>query len=137
MQTKTYYLAGPMTGYPELNVPAFKAAKEVLEGTGMRIQLPIDIDNEISYWSWGDYLGEDIKIILNECQGMVLLPGWAKSRGAKLEIAAGLMKSLKDTNFQFMIYIPEEKKALPIVAPSIELAWHQNWSSYVKESKVA
>jgi Domain of unknown function (DUF4406) len=123
-----------MTGFPEFNVPAFKAAKLNLEAQGFEIQLPFDIDNEQEDWKWGDYLAEDIRLICNECSGMILMPEWIRSRGAKLEVAAGLMQSLKYPEFEFRFY-KNGKASDPISKDRIAVAWHWDWNTYSKESK--
>jgi hypothetical protein len=71
------YLAGPMTGYPELNFPAFHAEAMRLRDLGFEIVNPAEINAEpTSQWL--------------DC--MPLLAGWDRSRGASLEhvIARGL-----------------------------------------------
>lgn len=98
-----YYIAGPMTGYPNFNIDTFKKAKVNLEQLGYPIALPYDIENAVNPdWEWGDYLGEDIKIVC-KCRGIILLPEWERSRGARVEIAAALMQALK-YDFQFFEY---------------------------------
>lgn len=133
-----YYLAGPMTGYPEFNVPAFREAKAELEKQGYQIALPVDIDNasQKEGWQWGDYLAEDIRLICNDCMGMVLLPEWIRSRGAKLEIACGLMQSLKFPEFEFRFY-KNGKISDCIDVSRIELAWHWDWDTYSKVAEIA
>lgn len=133
------YLAGPMTGYPEFNIPAFRAAKVELDKLGFNIALPVDIDNadQKEGWQWGDYLAEDIRLICNECDSIVLLPEWNRSRGAKLEVAAGLMQSLKFPEFRFWYYEPAIKKASMRSAAAIAAVWSGSWSYYSKEAAVA
>lgn len=138
--TSTYYLAGPMTGYPEFNVPAFREAKKILESEkGFKIELPYDIDSSAQPdWVWEDYLAEDIKIICRDCTGIVLLPEWERSRGAKLEVAAGLMQSLKYPEFKFFEYYsswPGKKfNVIESTKESIASIWYDWWDSYNKEA---
>lgn len=138
MKNKTY-CAGPMTGYPEFNIPAFKAAKEALELEGFNIALPVDIESasQKEGWKWGDYLAEDIRLICNECDGIVLLPEWVRSRGAKLEVAAGLMQSLKYPRFQFWAYNNTTKKATLEDTKYIAWLWSVSWDYYSKVAEVA
>lgn len=135
-----HYLAGPMTGYPEFNIPAFRLAKEELEKLGFQIQLPFDIDNEQKDWQWGDYLAEDIRLICNECTGMILMPEWERSRGAKLELAAALMQSLKYSNFEFYEYdsrLTTKYRLKRRTSAIMAGAWFDEWKTYSKEAKVA
>jgi hypothetical protein len=94
------YIAGPMSGIPQFNFPAFLAAAELLREQGFDVICPAEIDNEEdgglamesecgnlseTEKTWGDFLMRDVKIIADEADGVVLLPGWADSRGARLE----------------------------------------------------
>lgn len=104
----TYYLAGPMTGYPQFNFPAFYHAARTLRERGYTIVTPTELDsNEVviaalqskngeirdlpRVETWGDMLSRDVKIIADECGGVILLSGWEKSKGAKLEAFVGLL----------------------------------------------
>lgn len=76
------YLSGPMTGLPQLNKPAFDAAAEFLRGEGHVVFNPAEVSLPGS--SWADYMRVDIIAMLS-CEAVYLLPGWEKSRGARLE----------------------------------------------------
>jgi len=128
---KKYYLAGPMTGYQEFNVPAFLQAKEELEKQGFDIELPADIENKEIDGDWSDFLAEDIKLICKKCVGIILLPEWIRSRGAKLEVACGLMQSLKYPDFEFRFY-KDGNVSDPIQHERIAIAWHWDWNTYSK-----
>lgn len=90
---RVLYLSGPMTGLPEHNFPAFDQATEVLVDTGFTVISPADLDREFGYE--GEYeptklevesmLRRDIEALL-ECDGIVLLNGWLKSEGARMEV---------------------------------------------------
>ena len=41
------YIAGPMSGYPEFNAPAFAAAKARLEAAGLRVITPVEIGDAV------------------------------------------------------------------------------------------
>lgn len=84
------YLAGPMSGLPELNFPAFHAAAAALRERGFVIENPAEINADPTA-GWRDCMRADIKVLV-DCDGIALLPGWENSRGAKLErtIAIGL-----------------------------------------------
>lgn len=99
------YLAGPMTGIPQMNFPAFDAAAKDLRARGYEVVSPAELDSPVSRAAalaatdgdlssysretgetWGDLLARDVKIIADEgVEGIVVLPGWEKSRGARLE----------------------------------------------------
>ncbi|AOK00370.1 DUF4406 domain-containing protein [Burkholderia vietnamiensis] len=84
------YLAGPMSGYPELNFPAFNAEASRLRGLGFQIVNPAEI-NANSGADWLSCMRADIKQLV-DCDGIALLPGWERSRGANVEhvVARGL-----------------------------------------------
>ena len=104
-----YYLAGPMSGLPQFNLPLFDAAAAELRAAGHEIVSPAELDNETvraaclrafdgkstpetnGGGTWGDFLSRDVKIVSDEVDGIVLLPGWFKSRGARLEVFVGLL----------------------------------------------
>ena len=80
------YIAGPMTGMPEYNVPAFKAATDLLRKHNYRVISPhehlgVQDDTELEY---ARILAYDIMLIAG-CRSIVLLDGWNDSKGAKLE----------------------------------------------------
>jgi hypothetical protein len=77
------YLAGPMTGLPELNFPAFHAAAARLRESGYDVVNPAEINVDPSE-GWAACLRKDIAQLVT-CEGIALLPGWEKSRGARLE----------------------------------------------------
>lgn len=77
------YVSGPMTGYEDLNFPAFfQAEKDLLE------QFPdAEIVNPAKFGpegTWTDCLKRDLAELL-PCTHVALLPDWDKSRGANLE----------------------------------------------------
>ncbi|BBP95948.1 hypothetical protein BSFA1_10770 [Burkholderia sp. SFA1] len=84
------YIAGPMSGYPELNFPAFHAEAARLRAMGFEIVNPAEIDVGPNP-DWLTAMRADIKQLV-DCDGVVLLPGADESPGARLEqaIARGL-----------------------------------------------
>lgn len=77
------YIAGPMTGLPELNFPAFHLAAEWLRGMGHEVVNPAEINPDTSM-EWHECMRADFAQLVT-CQCIYLLPGWEDSRGAKLE----------------------------------------------------
>lgn len=78
------YVAGPMTGFENYNFPAFNAQAEALRALGHHVENPAD-HGVIDGAEWDDYLRYDIGRLAT-CEAIFLLPGWAKSRGARLEV---------------------------------------------------
>lgn len=84
------YIAGPMTGYAELNFPAFHAEATRLRGLGFEIVNPAEIDIGPNP-EWLAAMRADIRELVT-CDGVALLPGWELSRGARIE--QGLARDL-------------------------------------------
>ncbi|WJJ55011.1 DUF4406 domain-containing protein [Xanthomonas phage RTH11] len=82
-RANTVYIAGPMTGLPEYNFPAFNAAAEELRATGATVYNPAD-HGLIDGAAWDDYLRFDIGNLV-KCESIYLLPGWSNSKGARME----------------------------------------------------
>lgn len=82
------YLSGPMTGYPEFNYPAFHKAAADLRAHGYEVVSPAeqDADSGLDPGSsqWADFVRWDLRVLV-DCDGIVLLDGWHKSKGARLE----------------------------------------------------
>ena len=108
--TKPLYLAGPMSGRPQFNFPVFHEAADSLRRWGYDIVSPAEIDSpeiqaaamaspdgklddagKIAGETWGDILARDVKLIADGVSGIVFLPGWTTSRGAKLEAFVALL----------------------------------------------
>ena len=79
------YIAGPMTGLPEFNFPAFDAAEDVIRAAGFDTRNPARHGAGDPGQTWADYMRRDIPDLL-ACDGIALLPGWENSRGARLEV---------------------------------------------------
>lgn len=78
------YIAGPMTGLPEFNFPAFNAAAAQMRAEGWHVENPAD-HGHVHGAEWADYLRYDITRLAT-CEMIMLLPGWSKSKGANLEV---------------------------------------------------
>lgn len=97
------YLAGPMTGKPQFNFPDFDRMAGLLRANGYEVVNPAELDDPKSRAAalasvdgalgslktgetWGDFLSRDVKLIADGgIDGVVVLLGWEKSRGARLE----------------------------------------------------
>lgn len=89
----TVYLAGPMTGLPGYNFPAFDAAAELLEAQGYRVFNPAQMDRDVGFDPRStevddkflrDALRRDLAAIC-DADAIAMLPGWEKSGGARIE----------------------------------------------------
>lgn len=81
------YLAGPMTGLPDSNYPAFHAAAaRRLRSAGFLVVNPAETDLEpLADLSWSDWMRRGITQLLTT-DAVALLPGSGGSRGARLEV---------------------------------------------------
>jgi len=77
------YIAGPMTGIPEFNFPAFRAAAARLRAEGHEVINPAEIVTDTTV-SWEACMRADIRELV-ACDAIYLLPGFEGSRGARLE----------------------------------------------------
>lgn len=84
------YIAGPMTGLPELNFPAFHAAAATLRAMGHEVINPAELNPDPTA-EWLDCMRRDIAALVT-CDAVALLPGHDDSRGALIEnrLATGL-----------------------------------------------
>jgi Domain of unknown function (DUF4406) len=77
------YLAGGMTGHPELNFPLFHRMAASLRASGYEVMNPAEICPDPTA-KWEDCMRADLAALVT-CDAIALLPGWEKSRGASLE----------------------------------------------------
>jgi hypothetical protein len=92
------YIAGPMSGMPDWNFPAFfEAERQLLElgynvinpahNDGATVQEALESagspDRPNNMWSW--YMRRDLPHVM-EVDILCVLPGWQNSKGAKLEV---------------------------------------------------
>lgn len=77
------YIAGPMTGHPNLNIEAFAQAENMLRMRGIQPLNParIILHKEAT---WTDYMKVTGRL-LTEADEVCLLPGWEQSKGARIE----------------------------------------------------
>lgn len=104
----TVYLAGPMSGVPNFNFPAFNRAAAILRAEGHSVFNPAERDIErhggvdISAgnhagdpavaekehgFSLREALADDTAFICREADAIAMLPGWESSKGARAEHA--------------------------------------------------
>lgn len=88
------YIAGPMTGLPNYNYPAFQAMADKLRKADICVISPHELFSGDTGLPWHVYMQAGLTALL-KCKAVVLLKGWDKSRGAKLErevaVACGML----------------------------------------------
>jgi hypothetical protein len=106
-----YYIAGPMTGIPNFNFPAFNAAAAHLRSQGHEVFNPaerdiarhggVDISEgnlkgdptlaaKVHGFSLREALADDTAFICKEADAIAMLPGWENSKGARAEHALAI-----------------------------------------------
>jgi hypothetical protein len=104
---KSIYIAGPMTGYPEFNFPAFYRVEEKFTAEGWVVFNPANKEDEDVLHGSGSFINGDAKaaiaggfdfrkaykwdlIKVVEADAIYMLKGWEKSTGARGEHAAAV-----------------------------------------------
>ena len=108
------YIAGPMSGLPELNYPEFHKAEDFLK-VHYEVINPARFDIEQS----GDFPdGFDIQEVikrdldeLSKCNYIYMLKGWENSKGARAEHAVALWHGIE---VLFQEDTAKERKATPV-----------------------
>jgi len=77
------YVAGPMTGYPDWNQPAFMDMAARLRAVGHQVINPAELHEASSEVPWDWYLRRDLAELV-KCSQVVMLQGWERSKGARL-----------------------------------------------------
>jgi hypothetical protein len=121
------YVAGPMRGYPAFNFPTFDAVAEALRAEGNSVANPAEHDRDVypEIESWAGYATGDIAACpdfkfhdamswdlaqVAQSDGIVLLPGWEESSGARHER-----------------YVAEVCGKAILLAESGDLGWLTRW----------
>ena len=81
MPAHRIYIAGPMTGLPDFNYPAFHAEAARLRALGFHVENPAENPAQPT---WEAYMHQALQQMLT-CEAVAFLPGWSESRGALLE----------------------------------------------------
>lgn len=82
------YIAGPMTGRPDYNYPAFNQVAAQLRAAGYHVENPAE--NPVPpCGSWLGYMRLALAQLVT-CDKVVALPEWTTSRGARIEVGLAL-----------------------------------------------
>lgn len=101
LETDIVYLAGPMSGKPMFNYPAFYAMAGIIEKEYSAIVLnPARQPNGLSYEEYMERAFAD----LDRATVIVMLDGWQKSSGAKQEFIRAHQRGI-DILFQSQLEI--------------------------------
>jgi hypothetical protein len=112
------YIAGPMTGIPNWNYPAFDEAAQFLRGCGYRVVSPADLDRAAGFAETQvvvdaaflrQAMARDLAAIC-ECDGVALLEGWQSSMGACIEVALAARLGLRIIDAETLEDITDDTK---------------------------
>jgi hypothetical protein len=78
------YIAGPMTGLPDFNIPAFNRMAERLCAHGFVVYNPGEINGDCPGQAWEWYMKRALGMMV-KADIIMRLEGWENSHGAKLE----------------------------------------------------
>ncbi len=115
---KSVYIAGPMSGYPEFNFPAFFEAEKYLTALGYKVFNPANKEQEKGTTEAKSFASGDTVNLVKEgwdyrgafawdCEKVIygdaiyMLPGWEYSPGACAEHA--IAKFIKKQNPEYKI----------------------------------
>ena len=81
MLERCIYIAGPMTNLPEYNYPEFRRVAKWFRLRGWLVENPAE---NPQCNTWAGYMRMSL-VQISRCDHICLLPGWWRSRGARLE----------------------------------------------------
>jgi hypothetical protein len=129
------YLAGPMRGYADFNHGAFTKGAEFIRQCGHDVFSPTERDAEVGFNPVGmlgneadlihaefdlrEALGADLAWITSEADGVVVLPGWQRSKGARAEVATAHALNLPVWELALFLLYDKEAQPLGPVAASL------------------
>lgn len=90
------YIAGPMTGKPQMNFPLFNTVATQLREQGHEVVNPAEMEDHSRTLT--DIIKQDIEALLT-CDAIMMLPEWEWSPGAKAELAVAKWAGLTIRNW--------------------------------------
>ena len=112
------YLAGPMTGFPNYNFPAFFDAEEKLKEQGYEVINPARLDSEAGYDpTHPDFVMDEAFLVgaakrdlmgVIDTDAIALLPEWEGSKGANAELAVARWLGKKVYLYPEMVELDKE-----------------------------
>lgn len=95
------YISGPISGYDiqERRMVFGQVANRLVE-LGYDVVNPMDNEDDSHRLTWEEYMRKDITQLM-QCDCIVLLSGWEKSRGARLEKQIAEELGMEVLNYEF------------------------------------
>ena len=114
-----WYIAGPMRGLPNSNFDTFIEARENLRSRGYDIICPVETSFQIygepvqaTDTNFAEAMEQCFRSVV-ECEGIIVLPGWGRSEGARAELLVATM--LGKPVYAYYKYRPKFLEELPNV----------------------
>ncbi len=136
---RIYYLSGPMSGIPQYNYQLFDRVAALLRRQGYAIVSPAEMDSPEMRaaalaspdgkslagvgGTCGDFLARDVRLIADQVQGIIMLPGWERSRGARLEAFVALLQP----NCDFLRWDDQASQPVPVSRRTVQGEIHAAW----------
>lgn len=118
-RSSTCYIAGPISGLPEVplqeKIDRFYTAQADLEAWGFAVINPLLVkpvcdmscntdghigQDGVATHSWACFMKHDLRALL-DCTHIAILPGWKESRGAELEIRIAQALGMQEIHMDF------------------------------------
>lgn len=157
------YTAGPMTGLPQFNYPAFLEAAALLRNVGYDVVSPAELDNDFAREAalaspnglmsefdaayrgplprptWGDFLSRDVKLLADgdergRIDGIIVLEGWESSKGARLETFVGAMAGMPVESLQTWDVNGAGWRLRPVARLDLIRAWASEPNLFIYET---
>lgn len=105
------FISGPISGKPDFNKKAFNDAEQQLSDLGLSVWNPVRLHPaEPDRFSHDDYLWVCFSMI-ERSDVVVLLPGWADSKGARAEKSFAQQKRLQVYDLDMLVDIAKATQA--------------------------
>ena len=103
-EIKRIYISGPITGVENWQETFLTAEKELCEMPGIffvinPIYIAERVEKTLKMPDYTDYMREDIKA-LSECDCICMLPGWKRSKGARMEYRIAKILNMNVLEYQ-------------------------------------
>lgn len=126
----TYYISGPMRGLPRLGFDAFHACADWLRAHGHQAHDPAAVDEALGFdpdlpledqrFSLHDAMRRDFLFIISPfCSGVVVLPGWERSVGARAEVVVA-----REVGLPVLAWRPDADDLEPVLNPIWTVVGH-------------
>ena len=102
------YLAGPMTGHPDFNYPAFHAAAKEWREQGHEVFNPAENHDGRTDLPLAEYFKADLPQVC-DADVIAVLPGWQHSKGASIEVT--LANHLGKPVYDALTFAPYQETA--------------------------